>query len=1241
MDITGLTNKYALSKTLRFRLIPVGETEKRLMVDSVLKADQQKADDYILVKRIIDGYHKDYIERRLQSFKFSEETLQSFANCYFEGKKEEVDHLKKDMMVKISKHLTGGEDDDEFKQLFGKELFTKLLPKFLKDEEEKQLVENFSAFTTYFTGYYQNRKNMYTGEGKTTEIAYRIIVQNLPKFLDNIRTWKRILSLIPIEIIQEVDLEMSGIIGLESSDIFMPQSFNNFISQSGIDKFNNYIGGYTCEDGTKVQGLNERINLYVQSSGKRLPKIRPLFKQILSDRDSISFIPENFENDRQLLQTVGKYCQLSLPKIKKIHEIFNGLKDYDTYHIFVANGAPVARVSSAVYHSWNVINQALERFYETEHPYPTNSKSVAKYEDDKKKYFKNIKSLSLGEMEDAVRKMNTENADIRLCSELSNKEDELYNSLISAYDESVFLLSGAYPEDKKLSKDNAGIKIIKTLLDSLKEYQHFAELFLGVGDEAEKDSIFYGLFEEAYESIVAINRLYDQVRNYLTKKPYSDKKIKLTFNRSDFLGGWAQPSEWKGQEAHLFEKEGKYYVFVTERTLKEHEWSVPLNSTADFVAAQHIEYYFQKPDNKNTPRLFIRSKGTSYAPAVAAYQLPLDDVIEVYDQGYFKTDYRKKNPELYKKSLTQIIDYFKLGFTRHDSYKMFDFSWKPSEQYNDIAEFYRDTMMSCYKIKKTPVNFNGLLDMVNSSMGYLFEIYSKDFSEFSHGMPNLHTLYFKALFDEKNVGYIRLQGGAEIFFRRASLKLSETTVHPKNQPLKNKNPLNPKQTSTFSYDLIKDARYVRNHYEIHMPIQLNCTSPGSAYLNSYVRKALKSASENYVIGIDRGERNLLYYCVVDSKGHLVEQDSLNVIENNANGVSIRTDYHALLDRKEKERLEARREWTAIEGIKDVKEGYLSQAIHRICQLIVKYHAIVVLENLNSGFKNARSAVEKSVYQKFEKMLCDKLSYMADKKIPPLIPGGILNAYQLAMPTTSYNDMQGQNGILFYVPAWMTSKIDPTTGFVNLLYPKYESIEKAKEFFACFDNIEYRPETNQFEFDTDYAKFRGTEADHRKHWVICTNGERIRTQRREDRNGQWFSDTVILTDQYIKLFDAYGIDYRSEDTDLQAAILRRTEKAFFVQLIKLFSLTLQMRNSITGTDVDYLISPVRNASGKFFDSREKADGLPFDADANGAYNIARKGLWIIEKLKKYDDEEIDKVKTSISNAQWLEYAQTNS
>lgn len=1240
MNINRLTNQYPLSKTLRFRLIPIGETENNLTANRLLESDEARASDYVRVKEIIDEYHKDYIERHLKNFKFSEEELKHFAECYYAGNKEEVDSIEKDVMVRISKHLKGAVGDNEYKQLFGKELFTELLPEFIKDDEEKKLVENFSKFTTYFTGFYQNRENMYTGEGKSTEIAYRVAVQNLPKFLDNIRTWERISSLMPKEKLDEVDTDMEGVIGLKSSDIFTPQGFNNFIAQSGIDKFNEYIGGYTCEDGTKIQGLNEKINLYSQSTGERLPKMKPLFKQILSDRDSISFIPEMFENDNQLLQTVYEYYVRTKPDIEKVQGILTDLQGYDINHIFVAYGSCVTTVSNIVYGSWSVINSSIEHRYEKEHPYPTNAKNVAKYEDEKKKYFKRIKSLSLGEIEDAVRNSNADSAGVLLCSAISSKAKELYDNVIASYDDATNLLSNTYPENKKLSKDDESIGTVKALLDNLKEYQHFCELFLGVGDEADKDGVFYGVFEEAYESVAAVNRLYDRVRNYVTKKPYSDKKIKLTFNRSDFLGGWAQPNEWNGQEVHLFEKGGKYYAFITGRTLKEQEWSVPLNNTENYDAAQHIEYYFQKPDNKNTPRLFVRSKGTSYAPSVAQYNLPLDDVIEVYDKGYFKTEYRKKNPELYKQSLKQMIDYFKLGFTRHESYSMFDFSWKPSEEYNDISEFYRDTIASCYKIKKSAVNFNGLLEMVKDDMGYLFEIYSKDFSEFSHGTPNLHTLYFKALFDEENAGHIRLQGGGEIFFRKESLKLSDTTVHPKNQPIKNKNPLNPKRESTFAYDLIKDARYVRNHYEIHMPVELNYTSSGFSNLNSQVRRALKEDTENYVIGIDRGERNLIYYSVVDSRGNIVEQDSLNVIENDANGLTIRTDYHALLDKKGSERMEARRNWTTIEGIKEIKEGYLGQAIHKICQLIEKYHAIVVLENLNSGFKNVRSAVEVSVYQKFEKMLCDKLAYMADKKKEPLATGGILNAYQLATQTTSYSDMQGQNGVLFYIPAWMTSKIDPTTGFANLLYPKYETVEKAKEFFACFDAISYNSETNQFEFDTDYTKFPKTDADYKKHWIICTNGERIITQRSESQNGQWVSDTVILTDKFIELFNEYGIDYRSESLDLKKAILNQNEKAFFVRLLKLLSLTLQMRNSVTGTDIDYLISPVRNSSGDFFDSRKQTPGLPLDADANGAYNIARKGLWIIEQLKNTDDEEIDKMKTSVSNAQWLEYAQTH-
>ena len=80
----------------------------------------------------------------------------------------------------------------------------------------------------------------------------------------------------------------------------------------------------------------------------------------------------------------------------------------------------------------------------------------------------------------------------------------------------------------------------------------------------------------------------------------------------------------------------------------------------------------------------------------------------------------------------------------------------------------------------------------------------------------------------------------------------------------------------------------------------------------------------------------------------------------------------------------------------------------------------------------------------------------------------------------------------------------------------------------------------------------------------------------------------------------------------------------------------MRNSVTGTEIDYIISPVANENGEFFDSRTCSDKLPKDADANGAYNIARKGLMLIEQIKK--SEDLKKIKFDISNKSWLQYVQ---
>ena len=80
----------------------------------------------------------------------------------------------------------------------------------------------------------------------------------------------------------------------------------------------------------------------------------------------------------------------------------------------------------------------------------------------------------------------------------------------------------------------------------------------------------------------------------------------------------------------------------------------------------------------------------------------------------------------------------------------------------------------------------------------------------------------------------------------------------------------------------------------------------------------------------------------------------------------------------------------------------------------------------------------------------------------------------------------------------------------------------------------------------------------------------------------------------------------------------------------------MRNSVSGTQCDYILSPVADNEGNFFDSRENKNCLPKDADANGAYNIARKGLMLLSQIKSC--ENLNELKFDLSNKEWLKFAQ---
>lgn len=573
-----------------------------------------------------------------------------------------------------------------------------------------------------------------------------------------------------------------------------------------------------------------------------------------------------------------------------------------------------------------------------------------------------------------------------------------------------------------------------------------------------------------------------------------------------------------------------------------------------------------------------------------------------------------------------------------DSY--FNFKFKDYGDYTSWKEFCDDIERQSYVLKLTKISDDYIQQLVNDGKLYLFELYCRDFSEAAkknHSRKNLHTLYFEELFDKDNLDNLRfkLNGGAMMFFRKGTLSLKDTTIHKANEPIKNKNRLNEKQTSTFDYALIKNKRYTEDQFFLHLPITINPNSPDikPIGMNVNIREDLKSSEKFNIIGIDRGERNLIYITVINQNGKILEQKSLNTIVNEYKGNTYSTNYHNLLDVKEKDRQAARQNWQTIENIKELKEGYISLCVNEIVKLVRKYNAVIAMEDLNGGFKNSRKKVEKQVYQKFEKQLIEKLNYAVDKKVDANEISGVLNGLQLTNKIKSFKDMSNQNGIIFYVGAWLTSKIDPTTGFVNLIYPKYENIEKSKEFINNIDLINYMDDVNLFKFNFNFTNFRKGNTSYIKNWEIYSYGNRLKNYRNPQNNNHWDTKEINLTESFKELFVKYNINITQ---DIKKQLLEHNEKDLFEKFLSLLSLTLQMRNSKTGTDIDYMVSPVKNAKGIFYESEDHDATLPLDADANGAYHIALKMLMIIKRIKEADD--VKKVKLAISNEEWLEFAQ---
>lgn len=1320
-NINSFTKKYSTTLTLKNELKPVGATIDYIHERCLIVEDEQRSEDYKKAKIIIDAFHQKFIDFVLDNVtnlswgelqatmislrKAQKEKWTSKNKIFDDCKRAYDDECKKcrnsihklfsdSKRVFSVKEILLGSTNERFnipdtdiqfsyKDLFGKKLIKTVLPSILHGED-LDVIKKFDSFTSYFRGFNDNRKNVYSPENISTSIPYRIVHDNFPKFLANIRVFNTINELRP-DIIQKCQerlhkLWMEGHIKreLELSNIFSVDFFNKFLSQSGIDLYNLVIGGLPADTGIeKIRGLNEDINLATQNDkllketlrSSNALKFVPLFKQILSDRDKI-FKIEAYQSESELLSDFKEFFNDIYSKdiLISLETVFDNLNDNNIQNIYVqGKNIGILSIHCTKNEKWNFLQDVIDA------QKTTGEKGCKKKTDIESAISASI--FSLGELQKLT--LSTDNTE----GLIKGIGDAVKNMISSV---SVFK-NQDYPKGITSKKDK---EQIKNQLDAFLKLYNFVRIFDVKDSSLDKDIEFYSNYETIILTLSSIPSLYNKVRNFVTRKPYSIEKFKLNFKNPNLASGWSLSKESDYQTV-IFLRENKYYLGILS------DKQIPFSenvSSSNINVYRKMNYVLCAGAEKQIPhQCFTKSVKAHFENSDEPFVLSnkkfngdlviTREIFDIYNDKMYTSAVKRQNGDnrILKKYIDFCIKFLEINKTT----SCFDFSSLKTREYSDFVSFTNDVNEIAYMIEFSNYDDEFINKLVSDGRLYLFQIYNKDFAKGTSGKKNLHTLYFESVFDPDNLKNIvfKLNGEAELFYRRSSIKINDATKHSRNSILVNKvdsdgrtipenvyqklyNCVNHHDDETLSdeermykekmitkvatHDIVKDRRFTEDKFFFHCPITINFkASKESFYFNERVLDFLRNNSDINIIGVDRGERNLIYVTVVDQQGNIISSRSFNIIENTVQSIGKIhcVNYQQKLQQREKERIDARRSWESITRIATLKDGYMSFVVHEIVKLMVEYNAILVLENLNTGFKRIRQGIaEKSVYQKFEMALVSKLNYLVFKNKNKYEAGGLLNGLQLCNKFTSFKDIGTQNGFVFYVPAQYTSKIDPETGFCDVI--KWRAIKNnadKKRLFNSFSAISYVKEEDLFKFTIDLSKL--TEAVslqstcYKNIWDIYTYGERI--IKKIIKNSSNIRDFVEIknyspTEEMKKLLRKYNINFLDSNNLKETLINGNFDNRFWDELLDIFRYTLQMRNSVSNEMEDYLLSPVKNSDGVFFDSRKKHPGQPSDADANGAYHIALKGLIILQRNNKTDVNT--KVSKTISNKEWFEFVQ---
>lgn len=1292
VQYSDFTNLYQLSKTLRFELKPVGKTAETFKQwlsemnnsdkeENLFAKDKKIKNAYMVIKPIIDKLHERFIEKSLTS----KEAKEIDFSPYFEAYKQKnvLDTLEEGLRKKIGETYTvaGG-----FQYLTDKRILNYLsdnVQELAKQNgiDEKTLanhIKQFKGFGGYLSGYNQNRMNYYTTkEEQSTAVATRIVHENLPIFCDNILRFEKsregYLSICQYLKGNNREIKIKNAQGEETEaetitkDIFQIKHFNSCLAQSQIEEYNRIIGNY-----------NFLINLYNQARReekefKKLDEFESLYKQIGCGEKKSLFESLHDDSDlKALLQkikeagdTFFKEC-CDETEISTVSAFIKFLKECDNWKGIYMSSAAVNKISNLYFTNWHSIKDKLKE---------SNANACITYDKDREEPVKLRDAVELSELFAVLNKESLEHLfkeslfkDNKLDTKLTPSQN-LINLLCSDVKQNIKVFnenSGKIVALEKYKDDNSQvgeedqtIKQIKEWLDAAMNVMRIVRYF-AVRKSKMKGNMPNVTIEQALSNLLYNDdaqwfKWYDLIRNYLTKKPQDDvkeNKLKLNFGNSSLLGGWSDGQE-KTKAATLLKYKKELYLCILKK-----------KNVFDTSKGDNPIY---KPEQSDATRLILRN-------------LKFKTLAGKGFKGKYNIKYSEMGNNDPQKAIKCLKEIIKERYVQ----KYPPLKQIVNKKYSDKRSFdaeIDEVLKECYVCEFIPINWDIVTKKQEDKELFLFKIHCKDYSSKVKGKKDLQTMYWEdvLLADSKH----QLCAGAEIFMREP-VAAESPIKHVVGSKMVNKIDTDcntiPEQIyreiylyangkkqdisteakkyiddkkviiKDVKHEIIKDNRfYGETKYMFHCPITINFKAGSSSGVNEKITDALQQSDNLQFIGIDRGEKHLVYSCTIDKEGKIVKCNH----HDNING----TDYVQKLEAVANERLIAKKNWQQQNRIKDLKSGYISHVVHRLVEETIKDdktiapHAYIVLEDLNSEMKRGRQKIEKQVYQNLELALAKKFNFVVDKTAKQGELGSVSMALQLTPPVTNYKDVEGKKrfGIMLYTRANYTSITDPATGWRKTIYIKNGRDEEIKaQIIDKFSN---------FGFDGKDYYFEYTEANAGHTWRMYSgkNGEPLprfqnKKQMEQDKN-IWVPEQINVMKILDKLFENFDkkISFKeqvNEEVKLEK-IEGRSETAW-QSFRYVLNMIQQIRNSgIEKKDDNFLYSPVRNENGEHFDTRNHQNNgvleLIVDADANGAFNIARKGLimdahikhWINSgrpKIKK-DGKETSDLDLFISDREW--------